>query len=844
MVREHDMAKGLQEHTLPLFPSEAVNHEAEEAVLAAICAMATDSQEQQQVTHWEVKEHSRDIWKHPEVLKFVQHRELSTPITAAEAKRIRKWGSQYANDPQGKLLRRMLNGEFKVVPPPEERFQLIMDTHSRTGHFGVRRTTALLATSYWWYGMGPDVQQVLGMCELCRQIEAQPQKVALPLQSLPIKGMFYRWGVDLAGPLRPSKDGNRYLMIAIEHFSKQLEVVALPDKLASTTSKAFLKDILCRYGAPAEVLTDRGSEFQQEFSDLLEMHHIDHRMTSANHPQADGLAERAVQTVKKALRKLCSDPNTADSWDIMIHWVALGYRCSPQKSTGVSPYRMLHGTDPIIPPAVRHKFEKPHLDLMDEETTTRYLLARAAELQQHVAIATKNLELAQKRDQNRYRMIRSGAYNPKLHRYKPGDFVYCRRSARDYTLQPKYQPYIYRIREVRDSGVLLLQGKCGNTFTEHVNNVAPCYLTNIDTTMELGASQLHPSKGCTVCSRRDRLQEMYICGWCIEPYHESCLPDGAANPADFYVWLCPECNRRGVTEQDVVNRRADDVQLEGELPHIVHPSQQQLKADEEAKLLDGRVVCKLDGDQEVYGILDYVGRRGQRRPKYYIVQYSDGTQGELDHGTAKKQLVGLQGAYDPSALDPGSIASRLRREVAYMVTESHISASMAGDPWYAPRIPTALLLKLLRVLDVGKPWSVHLHLHTEPSLPKLADTLQVQHFALPPAVRTLSYPRCIDQRADVLVSMVPAEHLHVALPLMALFSNQAAACLCTQAHLELSPAAFTAKWLRMHEQRHKLWRLEIPGSCYFWLVVGTCTSAQMQEVLRTYLLRYPVAVGG
>jgi len=89
--------------------------------------------------------------------------------------------------------------------------------------------------------------------------------------------MFYRWSCDLAGELPPKHlGGNVYIMIMIEHFSKWIELVALPDKSSRSTSQAFLQQVLSRFGACAECLTDQGSEFRGEFQELLDTALIDH----------------------------------------------------------------------------------------------------------------------------------------------------------------------------------------------------------------------------------------------------------------------------------------------------------------------------------------------------------------------------------------------------------------------------------------------------------------------------------------------------------------------------------------------------------------------------------------
>jgi hypothetical protein len=83
-------------------------------------------------------------------------------------------------------------------------------------------------------------------------------------------------------------------MIMIEHFSKWVKLVALPDKSSHNTNQAFLQQVLSRFGAYAECLIDQGLKFRREFKDLLDHVFIDHHRASRDHPQVDGLAERMV----------------------------------------------------------------------------------------------------------------------------------------------------------------------------------------------------------------------------------------------------------------------------------------------------------------------------------------------------------------------------------------------------------------------------------------------------------------------------------------------------------------------------------------------------------------------
>ncbi|GIM03389.1 hypothetical protein Vretimale_8135, partial [Volvox reticuliferus] len=115
------------------------------------------------------------------------------------------------------------------------------------------------------------------------------------LQPLPIRGPFYRWGCDLAGPFPTTKRGNTMVMVCIEHFTKHVELAAIPSKHSEQTARVLLERILTRFSAPAEIVTDRGQEWGGSFAALCEQGLVDHRRTSPNHPQADGAAERIVQ---------------------------------------------------------------------------------------------------------------------------------------------------------------------------------------------------------------------------------------------------------------------------------------------------------------------------------------------------------------------------------------------------------------------------------------------------------------------------------------------------------------------------------------------------------------------
>jgi transposase-like protein len=129
-------------------------------------------------------------------------------------------------------------------------------------------------------------------------------------------GLGYRWSLDFAGPLPLTVRHNKYVLVMVEHFSKWIELVPSLDKSSEGVAYAFLDRVLSHFGAPAEVLTDQGTKFQGEFQVLCDKALIDHRTMSRDHLEVDVLAQRVVQTMKRALRKYGLQKGHLGDWDI------------------------------------------------------------------------------------------------------------------------------------------------------------------------------------------------------------------------------------------------------------------------------------------------------------------------------------------------------------------------------------------------------------------------------------------------------------------------------------------------------------------------------------------------
>jgi hypothetical protein len=92
----------------------------------------------------------------------------------------------------------------------------------------------------------------------------------------------------------------------IEHFSKWVKLVVLPDKSSYNTSRAFLQQVLSRFGACAECLIDQGSDFKGEYQDLPDHALNYHRWTSRDHPKLMALHRGWFKHVRKDFGRFAS----------------------------------------------------------------------------------------------------------------------------------------------------------------------------------------------------------------------------------------------------------------------------------------------------------------------------------------------------------------------------------------------------------------------------------------------------------------------------------------------------------------------------------------------------------
>src|SRR5437588_8545807 len=188
--------------------------------------------------------------------------------------------------------------------------------------------------------MEDNIQKYVRECDTCQKWSKGKQKGETSSSAITPEP-FHHIGIDVMGPLPKTLKGNRYVIVAVDYFTKWAEATAVEEADAQTVVRFIHTDIITRHGVPKEITSDRGTEFLNQLVEEFERtYKIKHIRTTAYHPQGNGQTERMNQTLKNILSKISK---TYTTWDHHLESALFAVRTARQESTKYSPFELLYG---------------------------------------------------------------------------------------------------------------------------------------------------------------------------------------------------------------------------------------------------------------------------------------------------------------------------------------------------------------------------------------------------------------------------------------------------------------------------------------------------------------------
>ncbi|GKE26440.1 reverse transcriptase domain-containing protein [Tanacetum coccineum] len=192
-------------------------------------------------------------------------------------------------------------------------------------HAGTRSVVAkALRIGYYWPTMHEDARTLIRACQDCQVHKAilrNPQQNLTPITS---PWPFYKWGIDIAGPFPKGPGKVKFLIVAIDYFTKWIE--AKP--VATITGNQIKK-------------------FDNPFKDWCEKLCIRQHFASVKHPQTNGLVERANRSLEEGIKAKLDE--RSKNWMEELPHVLWAHRTMIKSSNGDTPFSLTYGTEAVIP---------------------------------------------------------------------------------------------------------------------------------------------------------------------------------------------------------------------------------------------------------------------------------------------------------------------------------------------------------------------------------------------------------------------------------------------------------------------------------------------------------------
>ncbi|GKA02293.1 reverse transcriptase domain-containing protein [Tanacetum coccineum] len=340
-------------------------------------------------------------------------------------------------------------------------------------HSGPRSVVAkAIRTGYYWPTMHMDARKLIRECNDCqvhRPILRNPQQNLTPITS---SWTFYKWGIDIAGPFPEGPGKVKFLIVAVDYFTKWIEAKPVATITGNQDKKFVWDNIVCRFGLPGEIVSDNGKQFRDNpFKDWCEKLCIRQCFASVKHPQTNGLFERENRSLGEGI-KARLDERSKD-WIRELSHVLWSHRTMIKSSNGETPFSLTYGTEAVIPVEIG----MPMLRTMEVDPTKN---DEALEI---------NLDLIEEKMEQA--VIQEAKSKTKMEKYynsrvcgmsfKTGDMVYRNNDAshaRDGgKLGPKWEGP-YEVAESLGKGAYKLKDCKGNELprTWNICNLKKCYI--------------------------------------------------------------------------------------------------------------------------------------------------------------------------------------------------------------------------------------------------------------------------------------------------------------------------------------------------------------------------------
>ena len=154
--------------------------------------------------------------------------------------------------------------------------------------------------------------ELVKKCDKCQRFGNVQRLPTERLTTITSPWPFAQWGINIIGPLPLGKGQVKFLLVAIDYFTKWVEAEALATITEAKIQRFVWKNIICRFGIPMTIISNNGRQFDnQGFRDFCSNLDIKNQFSFLGHPQVNGQAEVMNRTLLKIIKAKLDDAKCA-----------------------------------------------------------------------------------------------------------------------------------------------------------------------------------------------------------------------------------------------------------------------------------------------------------------------------------------------------------------------------------------------------------------------------------------------------------------------------------------------------------------------------------------------------
>ena len=263
----------------------------------------------------------------------------------SEANKVCRAASRYWLSTDRKLYRRSFGGPYLLCLHPGKVDELLAELHEEVcgGHAGgCSLAHRAMTQGFWWSKMRNDAAEYVRKCERCQKhthLIHQPVGHLNPISNpLP----FAQWGLDILGPFTRATGNRRFVLVAIDYFTKWAEAEALANIRDVDVKKFVWKNIVTRFGVLNTLISDNGLQFDSRaFCNFCRDLGIMNKYSTPAYPQSNGQAEAVNKAILNGLKRRLG--GAKGNWAEELPNVLWAYRTTPCRSTRENPFSLTYG---------------------------------------------------------------------------------------------------------------------------------------------------------------------------------------------------------------------------------------------------------------------------------------------------------------------------------------------------------------------------------------------------------------------------------------------------------------------------------------------------------------------